>query len=254
MKCFLGALVLVPMTAGLRWGRLPVPTQLGLTERMGRLETTGTAASSALGLADQINAIVQEAANSVNQSQAIVSAQLNELAVTNSMINQTVQLVESNEQVRIALIKEYNKNVLSLNGVLVEMTTGAQQVNDVIATANRIKTNIANDIKKINDAIAVTNDWMVKMDSWVAFVKDETQQIDQAQANLVSWGDATKTNINLHEVAALKLAREAFDLETKISSTNNFLLGTAKMLGYNPSTLTIAEATGGLGWAYTYWS
>lgn len=246
---------LVGLASGLRWGRFPIPTQIALTERMGRLQTADLSSNStAAGIMDQIASIIQTAAATVNQSQTIVTAQLRELNVTNGMINQTVMLVQNNEHVRIALIKDFNKNVMALNAVLVDMTTGSQQVNDVISTANRIKTNLANDIKKINDAINVTNDWMVKMDSWVAFVKDETHQIDEAQANLVSWGDATKNNINLHEVAAVKLAREAYDLETQISDMSNFLLGTGRMLGYTPSTLTMAEAAGGLGWAYTYWS
>lgn len=246
---------LVSVVSGLQWGRFPVPTQIALTERMGRLQTADVSnPSSSTGILDQIDDVIQTAASNVQQSQTIVTAQLNELNVTNGMINQTVMVVQNNERVRIALIKDFNKNVMSLNSVLVDMTTGAQQINDVISMANRIKTNLANDIKKINDAINVTNDWMVKMDSWVAFVKDETHQIDEAQANLVSWGDTTKNNINLHEVAALKLAREAYDLETEISDMSNNLLGTGRLLGYAPSVLTMAEAAGGLGWAYTYWS
>lgn len=243
---------MVPVGLGLQWGRFPVPQQLGMTELMGRLQTAPV--STPVGLADQINALIQSASEKVANSQSVVAAQLNELNVTNGIINRTIAQVEANEEARIAQVKEYNKNVLALNGVLVEMTTGSQQINDVIATANRVKKNIANDIKRINDAISVTNDWMVKMDAWVAFVKEEVKEIDQAQANLVRWGDATKNNINLHEVAAVKLAREAFDLETQISSMTNLLLSSGKLLGYTPSTLTIAEAAGGLGWSYTYWS
>ncbi len=240
---------------GLQWGRFPIPKQLGFTEFQGRLQTAdATTGTTPMGLTDEINTVIQASASSVNQSQTLVNAQLNELNVTSQLVTKTVNQVTENEADRIVLIKEYNKNVLSLNAILVDMTTGAQQINDVIAVANRIKTNIANDIRKINDAITVTNDWMVKMDSWVAFVKDETQQIDQAQANLVSWGDSTKTNINLHEVAAVKLAREAYDLETQISDTSNLLLATGGLIGYTPKTLTMAEAAGGLGWQYTYWS
>jgi hypothetical protein len=246
---------LLSVASGLQWGRFPVPTQIALTEHMGRLQTADVSSpSSSKGILDQIDDVIQTAASNVQQSQTIVTAQLSELNVMNGMINQTVMLVQNNERVRIALIKDFNKNVMSLNSALVDMTTGAQQINDVISMANRIKTNLANDIKKINDAINVTNDWMVKMDSWVAFVKDETHQIDEAQANLVRWGDTTKNNINLHEVAAMKLAREAYDLETEISDMSNYLLATGRLLGYTPSVLTMAEAAGGLGWAYTYWS
>ena len=240
---------------GLQWGRFPIPNQLGLTEIRGRLQTTDSSSpTTSLGLADQVNAVIQAAAASVGQSQSLVNAQLNELNVTNDLVSRTVNQVTQNEGDRVSLVKEYNKNVLSLNSILVDMTTGAQQINDVIAVANRVEKNVANDIKKINDAINVTNDWMVKMDSWVAFVKEETSQIDQAQANLVTWGDATKNNINLHEVAAIKLAREAYDLETQISEMSNFLLGTGGLIGYTPTTLTMAEASGGLGWHYSYWS
>jgi hypothetical protein len=240
----------------LQWGRFPVPSQLGLTEVMGRFQTTDSSSSSSSGggIVDQINTVIASAASSVNQSQTFVTAQLNELNVTNGMINRTVQGVSDNEAKRIGLIKDFNGNVMSLNTILVDMTTGSQQINDVISTANRIKTNIANDIKKINDAINVTNDWMTKMDSWVAFVKSETSEIDQAQANLVTWGDSTKNNINLHEVAAVKLAREIYDLETTIADMSNYLLGTGTLFGYTPTTLTMAEASGGLGWQYSYWS
>jgi len=91
------------------------------------------------------------------------------------------------------------------------------------------------------------NDWMVKMDAWVVFVRDETTQIDQAQANMLNWGEATKNNINTHEVSAMRLAREAYDIETDISQMNNLLLGTGQLMGYTPKTITIAQANGGLG-------
>lgn len=241
----------------LEWGRYRIPTRLGLTELVTRLQDAGTNVSSLAtsgGLVDQINQVIQSASNTVSKTQSLVAAQQSELNVTNNLVNQTITQVEANENNRIAAIKEYNKNVLSLNGILSDMTTGSQQINDVISMANRVKNNLAHDLNSINEAIAVTNDWMVKMDSWIAFVKDETQQVDQAQASLVSWGDSTGSNINLHEVAAVKLAREVYDLETNISSTANFLLATGQMLGYTPQTLTVVEASGGLGMPYTPWS
>ena len=236
------------------WGRFPVPTQLGLTELVGRLQADSTTNTTALSLTDQINALISSASGKVAQSQALVTAQLNELTVAGQTVNRTVAQVATNEAARISIIKEYNKDAMVLNQLLVEMTTGAQQVNDVIGVANRVKKNLAADIRRVNEAIAVTNDWMVKMDSWVSFVTDETAQIDQAQANLLAWGDATRENVNLHEVAAQKLGREAYDLETQIIEVSNLLLSTGAMMGYTPSTLTIAEASGGLGWDYTYWS
>ena len=117
-----------------------------------------------------------------------------------------------------------------LNQNLVDMTTGSQQINDVIAVSNRIKTNLVSDINTLNNAIMVVNDWMVKMDAWVVFVRDETTQIDQAQANMLNWGEATKNNINTHEVSAMRLARQAYDIETDISQMNNLLLGTGQLM------------------------
>jgi hypothetical protein len=165
-----------------------------------------------------------------------------------------VTQVESNENGRVGIIKEHNKQVMEMNQALIDMTTGSQQINDVISVANRIKTNLANDIRKLNEAIMVTNDWMVKMDSWVVFVQDEAHQIDNAQANLLKWGDVTKENINTHEVSAVKLARAAYDLETQIMQVNNFLLGTGELMGYTPTTLSIPEAAGGIPSILSFWS
>ena len=236
-----------------------MPTQLGMSELMVRVKGADGASQSggssgSVGIVDAINAVVQAAADQLGRSQRVVEAHANELAVTDGLITQSITQVETNENNRIALVKEYNQGVLGLNQMLVEMTTGSQQINDVISLANRVKNNLATDIHIINDAITVTNDWMVKMDNWVTFVKQETHEIDEAQANLVKWGDATKNNMNLHEVAAIKLAREAYDMETEISDMSNFLLSTGKLMGYAPQTLSMAEAAGGLGWAYSYWS
>lgn len=248
--------ILIEQASGLEWGRYRVPTRLGFSELVTRLHDAGAQVSSEgpRGLVDQINQLIQSASNTVSKSQGLVAAQQSELNVTNTLVNQTITQVEENENKRIAAIKEYNKNVLSLNMILTDMTSGSQQLNDVISMANRVKKNLADDIANINEAISVTNDWMVKMDSWIAFVKDETQQVDQAQASLVSWGDFTGSNINLHEVAAVKLARQVYDLETNISATTNFLLGTGAMLGYTPQSLTVVEAAGGLGWSLSPWS
>ena len=249
-------LVVVGLANGLEWGRYRVPSRLGLTELVSRLEHAGTSVSAAApgGLADQINALIQSASEIISRTESLVLAQQSELNVTNNLVSQTISQVEANENNRIAAIKEYNKNVLTLNAILTDMTTGSQQINDVISLANRVKKNLANDIVSINEAIGVTNDWMVKMDSWIAFVKDETEQVDQAQASLVSWGDSTGVNVNLHEVAAVKLAREVYDIETSISAATNFLLGTGNMLGYTPQSLTVVEAAGGLGWSLSPWS
>ena len=246
--------VLAQTSALTRWGQHPLPSQFGLSELMGRLADSSTTTTTQLGLVDQINAIISQTAEKVGRSQSLAAAQLNELNVTTGIINQSISLVESNEHKRIALIKEHNKNVLQLNQVLTEMTTGAQQMNDVISLGNRVKKNLAQDLRRLNEAIGVTNDWMVQMDSWATFVRAEKTKIDAAQGALVSWGDGTKNNLNLHEVAAVKLAREAYDLESDISGMTNLLLSTGKILGYTASTLTIPEASGGLGWQYTYWS
>ena len=236
------------------WGKYPTPSQIGLSELVGRLQTMTDTNTTSLSLSDQINALIESAATQVSKSQSLIGAQLNELNVASDIVNRTVIQVEANEAARISIIREYNKNALGFNQILIDMTSGSQQINDVISVANRIKKNLANDIRRINEAISVTNDWMVKMDAWVSFVLDETTQIDQAQANLLKWGDATKNNINLHEVAAMKLGREAYDLETEIIDMSNFLLSTGKMMGYTPATLSIPEAAGGLGWSYTSWS
>lgn len=237
-----------------RWGRFPIPTQLGLSELVGQLQTDVTTNTTDLSLTDQINVLISSSSDTVDKCQSLVAAQLNELTIAGQTVNRTVTQVEANEEARISVIKEYNKDVLGMNNILVEMSSGSQQVNDVIGVANRVKKNLAEDIRRVNEAIAVTNDWMVKMDAWVNFVTDETVQIDQAQANLLKWGDATKDNINLHEVAAVKLGRETYDLETQIIEIGNLLLASGAMMGYTPTTLTMAEATGGLGWSYTYWS
>lgn len=237
-----------------RWGKLALPHQLGLTELVTKLSKSGTTNTTSLSLADQIQAYMLSTAQQLARSQTLVSAQLNELAVASDIVNRTTAQVELNEQARISIIKTYNENALLSNQILVDMTTGSQQINDVISVANRIKGNLATDIARLNEAISVTNDWMVKMDAWVVFVLDETTQIDQAQANLLQWGDATKENINTHEVAAMKLAREAYDLETQIVELNNMLLSTGSLLGYTPATLSIPDAAGGFGWTYSYWS
>ena len=236
------------------WGRFPLPHQLGFSQLVNQLQTDVTTNTTSLTLIDQINALINSSAQKVAQSQSLVTAQLNELSVERGTVNKTVGQVANNEATRISIIREYNKDALALNNLLVDMTGGSQQINDVIGVANRVKKNLAADIQRVNEAIAVTNDWMVKMDSWVNFVTDETNQIDAAQANLLKWGDATKDNINLHEVAEVKLGRETYDLETEIVQLSNYLLSTAQMLGYTPNTLTIAEAAGGLGWNYTFWS
>ena len=230
-----------------RWGKYPLPRSLGLYELVGQLQTSDSTNTSTLSVSDQINAIIGDAAKSIANSQQLVTAQLNELAVTQQMVNQTVDQMETNEDARVAIIKQYNNNAMLLNQNLVDMTTGSQQINDVIAVSNRIKTNLVSDINTLNNAIMVVNDWMVKMDAWVVFVRDETNQIDQAQANLLNWGEVTKNNINTHEVSAMKLAREAYDIETDISQMNNLLLGTGQLMGYVPKTLTITQASGGLG-------
>ena len=264
MRTVLGVLGISGLSSGLQWGRFPMPTQLGLTELMHRVETAAMAGSSSSaatttgtttgGVADDIKTLIDSVQKKTQDTQKLVDAHLLELDKANGEIGKAVTQAQTNEHNRIGLVKEYNQGVITLNQLLVEMTTGSQQINDVISTANRVKRNLAKDIQIINDAITVTNDWMVKMDNWVTFVKAETSEIDDAQANLVKWGDSTKTNINVHEIAAIKLAREAYDLETEITDMSNFLLSTGKMLGYSPQTLTMAEAAGGLGWSYTYWS
>jgi len=255
MRGILGILVIVDASRhAWGWGRFSIPKPLGLHQLVSELQSDNTTATTALSIPDQINALILSASDAIAHSQTLVNAQLNELGVAEKIVNQTVAQVEANEDARVGIIKEYNKEVMEMNQGLVDMTTGSQQVNDVISVANRIKTNLANDIRKLNDAIMVVNDWMVKMDAWVVFVKDEVTQIDVAQANLLKWGDTTKDNINTHEVTAIKLAREAYDLESQILQTNNFLLGTGEMMGYTPSTLNIPEAAGGLGDAFSFWS
>jgi hypothetical protein len=249
-----GLFILVSSTDALSWGKFPLPRQMGLSELVTKLSQSGTTNTTSMSMADEINTLMETIKVKVNQSQTLVAAQLNELSVASELVNRTVAQVEVNEQARISIIKTYNQNAVQSNQMLVDMTTGAQQINDNIAVSNRIKSNLATDIVRINDAISVTNDWMVKMDAWVAFVLDETTQIDQAQANLLQWGDATKENMNTHEVAALKLAREAYDLETQIVEVNNIVLGTGALLGYTPATLSIPDAAGGFGWSYSYWS
>lgn len=230
-----------------KWGKYPLPRSLGLYELVGQLQASDSTNTSTLSVSDQINEIMGSASKSIANSQQLVSAQLNELSVTQQMVNQTVDQMETNEDARVAIVKQYNNNAMLLNQNLVDMTTGSQQINDVIAVSIRIKTNLVSDINTLNNAIMVVNDWMVKMDAWVVFVRDETTQIDQAQANMLNWGEATKNNINTHEVSAMRLARQAYDIETDISQMNNLLLGTGQLMGYTPKTITIAQANGGLG-------
>lgn len=230
-----------------KWGKYPLPRSLGLYQLVNQLQTDDSTSTTTLSVSEQINAVITSAANSIKNSDQLVKAQLKELNVTQQMVNQTVDQIETNEDARVALIKQYNNNAMSMNQNLVDMTTGSQQINDVISVSNRVKTNLVSDINTLNNAIMVVNDWMVKMDAWVVFVRDETNQIDQAQANLLNWGEATKNNVNTHEVSALKLAREAYDIETQISQMNNLLLGTGKLMRYTPTTLTIPQASGGLG-------
>jgi hypothetical protein len=230
-----------------KWGKYPLPRSLGLYQLVGQLQADDSTSTTTLSVTDQINAIIAEAAQSIANSQQVVTAQLKELSVTEQMVNQTVDQMETNEDARVSLIKQYNNNAMSMNQNLVDMTTGSQAINNVISVSNRVKTNLVSDINTLNNAIMVVNDWMVKMDAWVVFVTDETNQIDGAQASLLDWGEATKNNINTHEVSAMKLAREAYDIETQISQMNNLLLGTGRLLNYVPTTLTMPQASGGLG-------
>jgi hypothetical protein len=244
----------MPLVYGVGWGRFNVPKPIGLHQLVTELQTNNGTAVSGLGISDQINALIEAAGSAISHSQSLVDAQLHELEAAEKIVNQTVAQVEANENARVGVIKEYNKEVMEMNQALIDMTTGSQQVNDVISVANRIKTNLANDIRRLNEAIMVVNDWMVKMDSWVVFVKDESASIDMAQANLLKWGDTMKGNINTHEVSAVKLAREAYDLETQIMQCNNFLLGTGELMGYTPETLSIPEAAGGVPSVLSFWS
>lgn len=248
----LSILAIAHQVAG--WGRYPMPQDLGLTELMSRLQDAGAPATSNMGLVDQINQLVIESADTVSKSQNLVEGHMKELYVTYGIVNKTIEQVAVNEANRIALIRDYNKNALSLNRIHTDMTTGAQQINDVLSMSQRTKKNLHDDIRRINDAIDVTNDWLVKMDEWASFVRSEKSKIDEAQAGLVKWGDRTKQNLNLHEVSATKLAREAYDLETQISDLTNIVLSCGELLGYKPKTLTIPEVSGGLGWEYTFWS
>ncbi len=258
MKIFFRPLLALPAIlagpAPTRWGKLNLPRQIGLSELVSKLSRSDTTNTTSLSLADEISAYMTTTAEQVAKSQTLVAAQLSELSVAEDIVSRTTSQVELNEDARIAIVKTYNDNALQSNQLLVEMTTGSQQINDVISVANRIKGNLATDISRLNDAISVTNDWLVKMDAWVAFVLDETTQIDQAQASLLAWGDSTRDNCNTHEVAAMKLAREAYDVETQIVELNNLLLSTGALMGYTPSTLSITDAAGGFGWTYSYWS
>jgi hypothetical protein len=255
IKAILALGAVVAGVQGLQWGRLPMPTQLRLAQVGHKLQMADAETGGATpGLIDQIDAVVETAAGHVKKSETLVTGLDKELNKTMDLVTTTVSKLTENEVQRISLIKDFNFNAISLNGILVDMTTGTQQINDVISMANRIKTNMASDIKKINDAIGVTNDWLVKMDNWVTFVTTETKQIDEAQANLVKWGDLAKENINTHNLATVRLAKEGDDLETQISDLNSALLATGAMIGYTPTTLTMAEATGGFGWLYTTWS
>jgi hypothetical protein len=236
------------------WRGLSIPKPLGLSELMNRLQDATTTQVSNAGLVDQINQLISESAATISRSQNLVNGHLKELNVTNDIVNKTMLQVDENEAYRLALIRQYNKVALGLNSVQTDMMTGAQQINDVLGLSQRIKTNLANDIKRINDAINVTNDWLIKMDEWMTFMRSESDKIDQAQAGLVKWGDATKQNLNLHEVSATKLARETFDLETQISDVANVLLSSGNLIGYQPKTYTLPEVSGGLGWEYTFWS
>ena len=245
----------VHKSEALQWGRFPIPAQLRLTQVGSQLQTADASTGSGTkSIVERINDIIESANTKIQNSQTLVTAQTSQLDTTEKEVEKTITAVTNNEEARIQCVKDYNKNAISLNGILVDMTTGTQQINDVISVANRVQTNLNNDIKKINEAISVTNDWLVKMDNWVTFVKSETEQIDTAQANLITWGDSVRKNINTHEEAALSLAKTGDDLETQVSDLNNVLLATGALLGYKPATLTIAEASGGFGWLYTAWS
>ena len=70
-------LVVLGLANGLEWGRYRVPSRLGLTELVSRLEHAGTSVSAAApgGLADQINALIQSASEIISRTESLVLAQ-----------------------------------------------------------------------------------------------------------------------------------------------------------------------------------
>jgi hypothetical protein len=235
-------LLLPTLSLAVQYNRLSYPSPLHLSELVNRLTEPS---SPSVSLDDRIRAVILSAGWKIGNATDLVSAQLRELNLTESNLNKTVSSVESNENARQTCIVEYNSAALHLNQLINDMTLGSQQINDVIGLTNRVKATLHSDITKINEAIDVTNDWLVRMDSWVSFVSAETSQIDGAQAKLLDWGDKTRQNVNFHEVAFLQLGRDTLNLGTDIASLQNSILAMGNALGYTPATLTITEAAGG---------
>lgn len=120
---------------------------------VGSLPVNGNGNSDSL--IARIDAAITNANVQLTSTDSMVNAQLQELQAASSIVNKSIQQVLANENGRQAIILQYNSLAVQLNDVTADMTTGAQQINNIVSIGNRIKRTINDDVTKCNEAISV---------------------------------------------------------------------------------------------------
>ncbi|KAF4676197.1 hypothetical protein FOL47_006588 [Perkinsus chesapeaki] len=215
------------------------------------LTTAEELAKDGNNMAARLNSVEETINRQLHGVRKVEAGHWDELNRTHYNIHSTRVQQENNEKSRQACLVANNEASVELNNLLRDMISGAEQINDDVATANKVKRRMEMDIAKFNDRISSLDAWLVNMDKWTKFVLDQTAHLDRAQARLLRWGDETKGTLNTHEVSMVKLGREIFNLETSILSVQETLMAAAARVGYKPVMLTIPEAGGGNDWLYT---
>ncbi|KAF4732671.1 hypothetical protein FOZ63_022290 [Perkinsus olseni] len=215
------------------------------------LMTAEQLAKNGNSMAARLDSIEEAIKRQLNGVQRIEAGHWDELNRTHYNIQSTRTQQENNEKSRQACLVANNEASVELNNLLRDMISGAEQVNDDVATANKVKRRMELDLSKFNDRISSLDAWLLNMDKWTKFVLDQTTTLDRAQARLLRWGDETRSTLNTHEVGVVKLGREMFNLETSILSLQETIMSAAGTVGYKPLILTIPEAGGGNDWLYT---
>ncbi|EEQ98102.1 hypothetical protein Pmar_PMAR002381 [Perkinsus marinus ATCC 50983] len=173
-------------------------------------------------MAARLDTIETSIKSQLHGVQRIETGHWDELNRTHYNIQSTRIQQENNEKSRQACLVSNNEASVELNNLLRDMISGAEQVNDDVATANKVKRRMELDLSKFNDRISSLDAWLLNMDKWTKFVLDQTGN-----------------------------RREMFNLETSILTLQETIMSAAGSVGYKPMLLTIPEAGGGNDWLYT---